>query len=374
MHVQASQLPRVIACNGSISMEASPASIELPADDREEGIAAHQVASAVLTGLISDPVEYVERKTGNGIFVTPEMAENVAVFTDHVANMGYTGEAIIGVEQDVTFEVGSTGYVIGARPDWFAYDTVAQVLHIKDFKYGFRIVEPYNNWTLIAYAIGIAARYNIQPQMIVVEIVQPRPHHSEGKIREWSFSRQEMTAFYLSLVGIFANLTNQLNTGEHCRQCKALAICAAAKNAGYNAIEASTVAFTDQLNGEALAYEIRMLRRAEQAIKLKLEAYEELAIYRIDHSVDGVNAVPGFNSEQQYGNRAFNGGLTAEVLSIMVGKPVDQLTTRKLITPAALERLGVDENVVSKLTYRPPTRRKLVEFNPTKKAKKLFGA
>lgn len=372
MDVQASQLNRVIACNGSISMEASPASIELPTDDREDGLAAHHVATAVLTGMITDPLEYVERATPNGIYVTPEMAEYVAIYTDNISDMSYVGEAQIGVEQSIDFQIGTTGYVCRARSDWFAFDTDDLTLYIKDFKYGFRIVEPEGNWTLIAYAIGICARFGYKPNVIVFEIVQPRPHHRDGPVRKWSISAGELAAFYLVMVSTFERLDQNLHTGEHCRGCKALAICDAAKRAGYNSIEAASVVFTDLLTGDALANEIRTLRRASKMIEAKLTAYEELAIHQIDSSTLGAGqTVPGMHVEMGLGNRTFNGGLTPEVLSVLVGKPVEELTTRKTITPAALERLGVPEQVVNSISYRPTTKRKLIEYDANKAAKRL---
>lgn len=371
MRIPATQLPRVVACNGSHSMEASPASIELPTTDRDEGIAAHHVAAATLNGSISDPLDMVDRQTPNGIFVTADMAEHVGKFTDMIARRGYTDEAIIGVESEVDFEVPTTNIVITCRPDHYAFDTGSGVLHIDDFKYGWRIVEPFNHWTLIAYAIGVMHRHNWQPTMVVFTICQPRPLHRDGPIREWSISGQELTALFVALCSVLANLQDVLNSGPHCRKCKALAICPAAREAGYNAIEASTVKFTDQIVGENLASEIRTLRRASDAINLKLDAYEELATHLIQQN--GPGFVPGFTVEQQFGNRAFTGGLTPEIISIMTGKPIDQITTRKTITPAALERLGVPENVVQSLTYRPPTKRKLVEFDASKAGTKLFG-
>jgi len=371
MRITATQLPRVVACNGSHSMEASPASIELPTADRDEGIAAHHVAAATLNGLISDPVDMVNHQTPNGIFVTADMAEHIAMFTDMIARRGYTGEAIIGVETEVDFEIPNTNVVVTCRPDHYAFDTGSGVLHIDDFKYGWRPVEPFNNWTLIAYAIGVMLRHQWQPTMVVFTVCQPRPLHRDGPVREWSISGQELTALFLALCSVLANLQDVLNSGPHCRKCKALATCPAAREAGYNSIEASTVKFTDQIVGEELSAEIRTLRRAQEAISLKLDAYEELAMHLI--AQNGPNVVPGFTTEQQFGNRAFSAGLTPEIISIMTGKTIDQITTRKTITPAALERLGVSENVVKSLTYRPPTKRKLVEFDVSREAKKLFG-
>lgn len=371
MDIQASRLPLVLACNGSVSMEASPASIELPTDDREDGLAAHSVATAVLSGLISDPLEYVDRATPNGVFVTPEMAEHVAVYTDRIADMGYTGHAEIGVEQNVDFAIPNSDVVVRARPDWFAFDTGSLTLHVKDFKYGYRYVEPFENWTLLAYAIGICLRFNWQPAMIVFEIVQPRSYHSDGPIREWSISAEEMTVFCVVLFQKLASLKDELTTNPYCGSCRALAHCPAARQASYNAIDTSTHRFTDQITGPALAMEIINFRRAAKLIEERLAAYEELAMHQIDHA--GVNSVPGFNVEQQYGNRAITGGMTPEIVAIMTGRKVEEITTRKMITPAAMERLGIDEQVIKSFTYRPPTKRKLVEFDPSKAAKKLFG-
>lgn len=367
MDIPATSLNRVIACNGSVAMEPTAVSIASPTEDAREGTAAHTVASAVLSGLIADPIEYVDRATPNGIFVTAEMAEHVAKFTDHIQSRGYEGTAQIHVETPFDFGVPNTQIFIRMRPDFVAYDPVANTLYIDDFKYGFRTVEPEDNWVLIAYALGVCFRFNWQPVRIEFRIHQPRPYHRDGPVRLWPTNYETLMQRWSILYGVLCNLDNGLHSGPHCRKCKALATCAAAREAGLNAVEASNVVFSDQIPNDALAFEIENLRRAEKMIEMRLAAIEELAVHRIENG----QAVGDLTVEQNYGHRTWNGGTTYETLLAATGH---DLRVGKLKTPAAAIRENkIDENVVAGLSYRPPTSKKLVHFNATKRANKLFN-
>lgn len=367
MDINATSLPRVIGCNGSVAMEPSAVSVASPTEDAQEGTAAHSVASAVLSGLISDPLEYVERPTPNGIFVTPDMAENVAKFTDYIQARGYDAPAQMFIETPIDFGVPNTNIVIRARPDVIAFDPGSNTLYIDDFKYGWRIIEPEDNWVLLAYALGACFRWNWTPARIVMTIHQPRPYHRDGGIRSWPISYELLMQRWSILFGFLSNLDKTLNTGPHCRKCKALAICPAAREAGLNSIEASNVVFSDKIPDDALAFEIENLRRASKMIEMRLTAMEELAVHRIENG----GQVGNLTVEQSYGHRTWTGGTTYETLLTATGL---DLRANKLQTPAAAIRAGADEAVVTALSYRPPTSKKLVQFDASKRANKLFNA
>lgn len=366
--ITATNLPRVLACNGSLLMEASPASIATPQEDREYGIAAHFVAMSVLFGLQSDPVEWVDRQAPNGTYVTPDMVENVGKILDTLAARGYVAQAERALELPCDFECG--GYTIRVRPDHIAYDAGSETLYVDDFKFGFRIVEPGDNWTLIAQALGMCKLKGWQPTKIVFTIHQPRAYHPDGPTRSATITSAELVALMVTLDMRLRALTDTLMTGPHCKNCRALSHCGAARLAGYNAIEASTIAFVEDIPNDVLSYELDNLYRARDAINNKLEAYEELAKHRLHESG---TSVPGWMIEQSLGNRAPLPGLTPEAIALMTGKSVDEITTRKLITPAAMERLKIDEQIVAAISYRPKTGEKLKRFDPSKVAARLFN-
>jgi hypothetical protein len=370
LNIDATQLPRVLVCNGSVLMEASPASINTPIEDAQEGTAAHFIAASVLSGKFTDPLEWVDRQTPNGIYVTPDMGEHVATFTNFIQhrNAAIPGH-IFYVEANIDFDIPNSEVVIRARSDAITYDPATWTLYIDDFKFGWRIIDPVENWTLIAYALGICRREGWQVARVVMTIHQPRPYHPDGKQRSWSISGEELAAFGITLAAKLSNLTNELRTSPHCHKCRALATCHAASMAAQNSIDAISIPFQDTITNDVLSFEIFNMRRAQDAIKDKLGAYEELAKHRIKTG----EQVPSLAVEPTLGNRAYVKGITPETIALLTGKPIDEITTRKPITPAALERMGVSEETITAFTYRPPTGEKLVKFNPSKKAQKLFG-
>ena len=73
--------------------------------------------------------------------------------------------------------------------DFYLYDQAEKTLYVTDLKYGYEIVEPFENWQALAYAAGVAALPGMVPDKVVITIVQPRAPHRRGPIRTWSCCR-----------------------------------------------------------------------------------------------------------------------------------------------------------------------------------------
>lgn len=138
----ATNLPRFVACNGSIRIDAVPP-FESNDTMRQEGNAAHWLIEQVFKqrhGLD----ELVDRKAPNGYTITGEMVEHVTPFLEAIRGKGQ-------VEIETSYGDGQL-FQVNGRADWIGLD--GKHLNIDDFKYGWSIVEPEKNWTLLSHAFG----------------------------------------------------------------------------------------------------------------------------------------------------------------------------------------------------------------------------
>jgi len=367
INIEAVNLPRVIACNASVTMAAglSPAA-SMPTIDQQEGIAAHFVAASVNSGRFNDPLEWVERQTPGGVYVTPDMAEHVTTYTEFCGAYNDDPDTSTWVENDVSFEV--PGARIGCRPDFVAFERASNTLFIEDFKYGYRLVEAEMNWTLIADAIGAMIHYGLTPATVVLAISQPRPFHPDGKRREWIIDGDYLRELHGWLSRFFVDQPQQLASGPHCSKCLALAFCPAARAAAFNAVDVvSQTIHRDNMSEEDIRQALVTVDRAVDALSLWGEALTELAKVRIRQG----KSVGDYVIEQTYGHYAVKAEFKdPALLKVLTGVDV---TDTKLVSKTEMIRRGAPEKIVEMITYRPTTGEKLVRRNLNNRAKKLFG-
>ncbi len=109
----------------------------------------------------------------------------------------------------------------------FGYlDTADRRLHVADFKYGAGIVvEVPDNVQLMYYACGLLEYRGLWDAVdnVTVYIVQPRGWHSDGPIREWSVSAEQLKHWLHKVLipGMKrSENSNEMQSGEHCRFCQ----------------------------------------------------------------------------------------------------------------------------------------------------------
>lgn len=109
---------------------------------------------------------------------------------------------------------------------------------IADLKTGQWPVEVYQNTQLLNYAV--AARKHLGKKSCYrLVIIQPNGFHKDGPIREWvitdldlnRFQEQATSAIVKNLIG------GERVAGEHCKWCKAEALCEARANFALNKVE-----------------------------------------------------------------------------------------------------------------------------------------
>lgn len=372
MIIQATALPRVMICEGSAIAADGEQSPVATGNNQSamEGTAAHELASAVLLGLITDPSEWIGKAVANGIFITDEMADHVRKYTDVLHGRTPT-RYHVEVQTDHSFLIVGDTINIRGRADWIDWDETTATLRVDDFKYGYRLVEPDENWTLISHAIAYCLLYGLRPSRIVFTVHQPRPFHRDGPVREWEFSGDQLDEFRNTLYAFFERRGSAFTTSDHCRDCPIYANCPSAREASMNAVDVSrTIAVSEDIPNDVLSVYLDDVERAKDTLELMSKALTEIAIHRAQTG----QYIPNYHVEMAYGHRAFGKDVTPGLLATMSGVALDKLQQTKTVTPAQAQRAGVSETIVNTFSKRPTIGLKLIREDVSKLASKLFAA
>lgn len=348
----ATRLPRLMQCLGSHHMVATPIESDDDTTIRDEGNAAHWLAQQLHAGR---PIS-VGMVCYNGVVADDEMVTHV---TRYVDALGVGG----AMEHVTSFSAQDMAWEVRGRCDHFA--SAGETLVVDDFKYGYREVSPENNWTLISHAIGFCLDTGYWPPHVTLRIHQPRLYHSDGPVRTWSLTGQDLIQAYHRIDARLRSADTTLETGEQCIKCPARHTCPAWRAASMNAIDASSILFDDKLPNERLDDQLALLTRAESVIVERRKALEELVKHRIKNGEVFAN----FGVMEQYGNRKFKSGISPAMLLALTGVDCAKSAT---VTPAEAERRGVPESVIASLTERPMTGLKLVKMNEHDRAVRLL--
>lgn len=356
--INADDLPRFMACNGSRLMAG-----EIPPSSdtslRDEGTAAHHMAVQVFAGHHTLE-ELIDRKAPNGVYMTSEMAQHVNDYLQLAIN----DATLKQMEVDTSHNYG-TVWAVNGRAD-FILQFFNSTLRITDFKYGWRIVEPENNWTLISHAIGICKQRGFEFSNIELQIFQPRPYHPDGALRTWAIPTAHLVTLDMELSRVLTHPLDELHTSAHCANCPALATCPAARKAEMNSIDATDTVFSDTVSNELLSFSLDNLNRASEMIKERKKAFEELA----QHRIKAGQVVDNYSVGIGYGHSKFKEGIDGAMLQMLTGQ---KLTIETTVTPAEAKRRGVPEDILKSLTERPVTGVKLERVKASTKAKRLLN-
>lgn len=355
LSLTATELTRFMACNGFKSL-GGVEPFDPSTEATDEGNAVHWIAEQVFNGV--NPTDLIGVEAPNGLFITDEMVENCSEYLEFVTS----GDCQVEID---TSHSGQNWEIRG-RADCIKYDSKSNELTIADLKYGYRIVEPSENWTLISHAIAWCIKNSVAPYEVKFVIFQPRAFHPQGAVREWKLLYTDMLDYYKRLVNVLEHPSPTVSSGSQCYKCKCLSQCPAAQIALMNAIDVSQMAFDSEIDNDKLSWMLNNLKRAQEILKQSYDAYQDLALHRLK---DGKH-LKGYSIQTALGNTTWENTVNAEFIKTMCG--VD-ITVSKLMTPAQAKKAGVPEELINSCTYRPDNGFKLVSINENKLAKKLFG-
>lgn len=355
--VRCSNLARYMACRGFAFFLDLPKSEDSP--PAMEGTAFGELNERIL---LNQPVPAQAR---NGWYFDNDMRFYSKPLIEDIKSKA---QGQISCEHRVDWQTRS-GIWIKGQPD-VTFISRDGALYIDDFKYGWGIVDVRPNWQLLGYAIGEIMRRQMYFDKIVLRIHQPRPHHEDGSTREWVLTYAELLEYKeqieVRMDEIWAGV-NTLETSKACKYCPAAGeACPALNRLFYRGLEVSTEFVQDKMDESELANQLEHAQRAADIIKIKIDSLNELAVQRIKNG----KIIPGFTTEERYGDRQWKAGITPEAIEMLTGKNV---TEKSMLSPAKVEKLGIDKKFVNQLVDRRFIGQRVVKKDVKKVADKIFG-
>lgn len=369
-------------CTGWVLMSQQyPETEETP--ESKEGTASHEIGSRLIinqsTGNISNYAkDFVGETASNGVIYTEDMFEAATEYTDDVGDIMRT-VAVFGGEN-----FGNEHRVEAKRINDHSFGTIDQFifnhktgdLYLWDYKFGFEVVEVFENWQLINYASGILDQLGLDGLKLEhinvhFRIVQPRAHHRDGTIREWIIKAIDLRAYFNILEmnaaeSLGSNAT--IRSGSHCRHCSARHACPAALQAGIRMYEVAMQPVPVDLSPEALGVQLTIVKRALKQLDCLVSGFEEQAKSLI-RSGSNIN---GWMVEQGVGREKWNKPV-AEVIAMGNIFEKNLKKPDEAITPKQAVKLGIDAAVIKEYSITPNTGLKIVPDNGNK-ARSTFGA
>jgi hypothetical protein len=352
-----------VNCPGSVRLQQQYPEPEGENEAADEGSAAHFLASEYLkTG---------KWKEGafNGIPFTAEMQQHVKLFTD-LAEEARSSGANWYVEAKV--DISSIHQDCWGTADFFTIDLAAKKVCLIDLKYGFGIVEAFENPQLLSYASGIYDLIGSDAIDFAFEliIVQPRPWHREGPVRRWRIAGVEVSnrARHMRAAAEEA-LGNNPRTvpGPGCKHCTARHACAGLRATTLDTVDMVRESTPVELPPEGLAIELGLLKRAQSQLEMRLAGLEAQAMALIQ----GGKSVPGWSIDHTVGREEWSKP-ASEVFALGQLFGVDLARPAEPITPAQARKAGVDATVISAYAKRKAGTAKLIKVDTTA-ARKAFG-
>ncbi len=364
-------------CTGYVSMSAAYPELE-DSTASAEGTASHEIAETLIQcGLAMHVTESIRtdivgNTASNGVIFTDEMFDAAWVYADDVLRESRKRGVMPHTEYRILapyIHVESFGTV-----DGFLYDEAQHELLVWDYKYGFGVVEAFENWQAINYVSGLLDELGIsgvtdQHTTVRIRIAQPRAFHQDGEVREWSILASELRGYFNVLSNNAHTALSEdatIHTGDHCRYCEALHACPAALKAGLDMFEVTGVPLPVELTPQNMGVQLSIIKRAKKQLEYLESAFEE----QVKSSIRSGKIVPGWSVESSYGRLKWAKPID-EVIALgdMMGQ--DLRRPLEAITPVQAKALGVDEALINAYSEKPNTGLKLTPANG-QKAKEIF--
>ncbi len=354
--IRCSGLARPMECAGFLFFENLP-EFEAGAP-AEEGTAAGELLERLLLG------KDIPAQARNGVYFNDEMYHHLRPLVEEING---NKQSQVLCEQRIDWQSRSGVWIRGSYDLSFVREGR---LYVDDLKYGWGLVEVKDNWQLLGYAIGEVIRRRIAFKEIVLRIHQPRPHHEDGSTREWVLTYDELLAYKERIDARMEQIVggyHKLTTGKQCKYCSAAPeACPAFNRLFYRSLEITTEFVQDEIDEKTLAAQLDQVSRATEIIKIKKDSLEQLAALRIK---DG-KVIPGYTSEDRYGDRSWKDYVTPDVIETLTGKKVLQQT---MLSPAQAEKAGVPKDFIKALVDRKFIGQRMVKKDAATVAERIFG-
>ena len=361
--------PRWGICAGAVTLEERFPQTER-SEPAEEGKASHWVAESVLSISAALVGQFVGRMAPNGVIITESMTVAAQEYVEDVGGI----TPLVDAQLETRVEIPRINPECWGTSDCWAFNPSTLTLTVWDYKYGWGIVEAYEGWQVICYAVGLVdmlVARGIREEAITVDmrIVQPRPYHSLGPIRSWKVNAVELRPYANTLHNQAAEALGpnpSTRAGEHCKDCTARHACPTLQRAALAAMDITGQAVPHALDPDALGSELILLQAAYDAIKNRLTGYEAQALGLLKSG----KGVPGWSIEPGKGNVTWSKPV-GEVIALgsLYGKNLKKPDAA--ITPGQAKKEGIPAELIDAYSTTPTRGLKLVRDNGNK-AKQIF--
>jgi hypothetical protein len=314
----------------------------------EAGSLAHEIAELKLRKYCIEPMgprsfnARIKKLRENPLF-EEEMLKHTDTYLEYIASVlhGFSTPPYVAAEKRIDYSTYATeGFGTG--------DCIiigGNILHIIDFKYGKGVpVSAKDNPQLKLYALGAYTEYSILYPISTVKmtIIQPRIESRFDSISEDSISIEELLDWGESIKPV-AQMAfkgeGEYNPGEHCRFCKAQALCRA-RTEHHMSLEEFKLMKPPLISNE----EIGQILEKAQNLAAWVKKLEE---YALNQCLQG-NEIPGWKVVAGRATREFinqdeafkvlmNNGYAEAML--YERKPLALTDTEKLIGKAKFKEL-----------------------------------
>lgn len=348
-------------CNGSFRAQQAypPLDVE-PSQSKREGLACHEVAQRLFR---NEPFgEMVGSLSKDGTVITDELFDATREYFNEVWRFCNKHGVLqqLHVEESCPVPGYDNWYCI---PDAWVYVPDTRVLRIFEGKFGHRIVDVIENWQMLIEAFAVIETHNLCPDIIELVVVQPRGFTSEGTVRKWAITYDELVMYWRQVSDTMLRVLDTAPTctpGPHCLDCSARAHCDTLKQQSYAGVDYVTSLQTHNLSGHALGVELRLLQRAQEMIKMRLSGLEEQALHEIKQG----QHVTFYSAKTTYGRKRWKKDVPVDQV-IMMGDLLGQNLRKpqELDTPAQCAKKGIDPSVIEQYAETPVTGVKLERVN-----------
>jgi len=280
------------------------------------------------------------------------MAEAVQVYVDHVKRVMQPGDEL-RLEARVTLERLNPPRPMFGTCDCLIYRRSEKTLFVYDYKHGAGVsVEAVGNKQLRYYALGalLSLEKDEPCEKIVAGIVQPRANHPDGPIREENFGAGDLLDFASELIEGVENTLKPdaaLVPGNHCRFCKASAVCPARRD---QAFELARIEFgevmPEVIDPRVMPIETvaSLLSKADQ-----IESWITSLRSHVMSELEAGRHVPGFKLVNKRASRVWNNQQALTEWAASRGLADNELFDRKVKSPAQLEKIVGKKNLPTEL-------------------------
>jgi hypothetical protein len=320
-----------------------------------EGTMAHKVCEMLVTGEIQ------------GFDCSREMFLHCEMYVNYIRKVMHSPNPAMfyQLQLEETINMESIHPDMYGTPDaWFFTENH---LHIFDFKYGFKAIEVFENWQLIAYSAGIMEG---EPTVdkVTFHIIQPRAVHKDGPIRTWSISSDELIIYWDRLrasEAIAATEDAPLTPGSGCEYCRARHACPALRKTVLERINMKDL--PKELTDDELGKELKQLHDSQELLKARITALESEALAKLKIG----KRIPFYQLGRHQPREKWVKPI-AEILTLGEMFDVDLKKEPEAITPKQAIKAGIPADLVRQYSDTPIGELKLEQVKESE-TRKIFA-